>query len=91
MSANAYANTARIEKARHIADLLAAWGYFSFHLTAWEEEQWRMATDAANAAERKKDPSARRMGVPSPETQGLVIRMLRDRELAGVPQHARTA
>ncbi len=88
MSSNAYAQTARLEKAAHIANLLAAWGYRSHNVAAWEEASWTLATDAANAAERKKDPSARRMGVPSDETRGLVIKMLRDRELAGVPQHA---
>jgi hypothetical protein len=88
MSANAYANTARIEKARHLADLLAGYGYRSFHCAAWEADQWRMATDAANALEKKKDPSAHKMSLPSDETRGLVIKMLRGREMLSVPQHA---
>ncbi len=86
--ANGYALAARQAKAQHLADLLAGYGYRSYNVAGWSEEAWVLATDAANAAERKKDPAARRMGVPSLETQGLVIRMLRDRELAGVPQHA---
>lgn len=85
---NAYALAAREAKARHIADLLAGYGYRSYSVAGWSEEIWVLATDAANAAERKKDPSARRMGIPSDETQSLVIKMLRDRELAGVPKYA---
>jgi len=85
MSANGFAIAARQEKAIHFADLLQAYGYKSYNVAAWDMSAWTLTTDAANAAEKKKDPAARKMGVPSVDTQNLIIKMLRDRELAACP------
>ncbi len=73
--ANGFALAARQAKAQHIADLLQAWGYRSHNCAGWSEEQWRLSADAA------------RQKFPSPETQSLIIKMLKERELAAVPRY----
>lgn len=65
---NGFELQAREKKARMIADILQGERYSSSTVAGFDEHQWSLAAAAA------------RQKFPSPETQGMVIKMLRQRE-----------
>lgn len=68
MATNSHELAARLEKARHIADVLAANGYRPHVVAGFTDDQRSLA---ASAARQKK---------PSDETWAVVVKMLRERE-----------
>lgn len=70
-AANPYEIKGRLEKANRLALLCTQYRVRSYDVAGFTEESWGLLADAA------------RVKRPSEETKGLVIRMLRERELAG--------
>lgn len=67
---NGFELAARTTKATRIADILQGEGYSSSTVAGFDEHQWSLAAAGA------------RQKFPSPETQGMVVKMLRQRESA---------
>lgn len=77
VASNPYQEKARLEKAEKLTLLCREWNIRSYDVAGWSDTSWRMLADAATARFKTK------VNPPREESQALVIKMLREHELAG--------